>query len=138
IGSITWLALNESRVGRIKHGVVLAGVGDKGHVSYKRSRRGNAEVDRAVLRVLKEKGEPYSVIDFSPYGYDERQFCSPGFDLPVGCVMRTRYGEYPGYHTSADNLDLVGPEPLAHTFGTCMRLFEILEKNGVYLNLNPR
>jgi aminopeptidase-like protein len=138
IGSITWLALNESRVGRIKHGVVLAGVGDKGHVTYKRSRRGSAEVDRAVLRVLKERGEPYSVIDFSPYGYDERQFCSPGFDLPVGCVMRTPYGEYPEYHTSADNLDLVGPEPLAHTFDTCMRLFEILEKNAVYLNLNPR
>ena len=138
IGSITWLALNERRADRIKHGVVLACVGDKGHVTYKRSRRGNAEVDRAILKVLKDAGEPYSMVEFSPYGYDERQFCSPGFDLPVGCIMRTPHGQFPEYHTSADNLELVGRDSLAHSFRTCMRLFDVLEKNEVYINLNPK
>jgi aminopeptidase-like protein len=138
IGSITWLALNESRVNRIKHGVILACVGDKGPVTYKKSRKGNAEVDRAILTVLKDAGEPYSIVEFSPYGYDERQFCSPGFDLSVGCLMRTPHGQFPEYHTSADNLELVDPYSLAHTFRTCMRLFDILEKNDVYINLNPK
>src|ERR1700688_105079 len=91
IGSITWLSRNESVVPRIKHGLVLACVGDRGTFSYKRTRRGNAEIDRAVLHLLSHSGEPYNVRDFSPYGYDERQYCSPAFNLPVGCLNRTQH-----------------------------------------------
>jgi aminopeptidase-like protein len=138
IGSITWLCLNESRVSKIRHGLVLANVGDSGKVNYKKSRRGDAEIDRAVLQALKDAGVPYHTVDFSPYGYDERQFCSPGFNLPVGCFMRTPHGQFPEYHTSADNLEFVKAEYLADSFSKCLSIFYILENNKIYLNQNPK
>jgi len=138
IGSITWLARNEDRVGRIRHGLVLACVGDPGHLTYKRSRRGDAEIDRAVRHVLERSGRQHEIVEFSPYGYDERQFCSPGFDLPVGCLSRTPYARYPQYHTSADDLDLVRPEHLQDTFDACWEVLGVLEGNRRYLNLNPK
>jgi aminopeptidase-like protein len=138
IGSITWLALNELQAFRIKHGIVLTGVGDKGPFTYKRSRRGNAEIDRIFSYLLENSNGKSQILDFHPYGYDERQFCSPGFNLPVGCVMRTPFGEYPEYHTSADNLDIISPEALADSFHRCVSALELLEANDVYLNLNPK
>ncbi len=138
IGSITWLARNESVVPRIRHGLVLTCVGDAGNITYKRSRRGNAEIDRAVAHVLKESGEPHQVIDFFPYGYDERQYCSPGFNLPVGCFMRSRHGEFPEYHTSGDNLDFVRPEALADSLAKVRLVIDVLEHNRVYLNQHPK
>jgi aminopeptidase-like protein len=138
IGSITWLARNEARVPRIKHGLVLACIGDPGHSSYKKSRRGDAEIDQAVRHVLEHSGEEYEILDFAPYGYDERQFCSPGFNLPVGCLMRTPHGRFPEYHTSADNLDLVRPEYLANSFSKCVAILNVLENNRTYLNQNPK
>jgi aminopeptidase-like protein len=138
IGSITWLALNEARVDRIKHGLVLAGVGDRGELTYKKSRRGDAEIDRIVPHVLRERGKTPRIEEFSPYGYDERQFCSPGFNLPVGCLMRTPHGRYPEYHTSADNLDLVQAGPLADSLETCLAVVDVLEGNRRYLNQNPK
>jgi aminopeptidase-like protein len=138
IGSITWLSRNEEVVPRIKHGLVLACVGDRGTFSYKRTRRGNAEIDRAALHLLSHSGKPYNVRDFSPYGYDERQYCSPAFNLPVGCLNRTQHGKFPEYHTSADNLDFIAPEALEDTFKYCLELFEVLERNRKYRNLNPK
>ena len=126
IGSIAWLAANDLAVQRVKHGLVLACAGDSGAATYKRSRRGTAEIDRAVELVLRDKGAEFSVREFSPYGYDERQYCSPGFDLPVGCLMRTPYGEYAEYHTSADDLELVRPQSLEDTFDTCLRVVDVL------------
>src|SRR5581483_10206574 len=110
IGSLTWLSRNPRVIPRIKHGLVFAGLGDPGAIHYKRSRRGDAEIDRVVTNVLQHAGDPFSIAAFSPYGYDERQYCSPGFDLPVGCLSRTPYGQYPQYHTSADNPSLVRAE----------------------------
>jgi aminopeptidase-like protein len=138
IGSITWLSLNEAHVSRIKHGLVIACVGDPGKVTYKKSRRGNSDIDRAAMQALKDSDNPYNILDFSPYGYDERQFCSPGFDLPFGCFMRTPHGQFPEYHTSADNLDFVKPQYLADSFYKCMAIIDILEHNRKYLNQNPR
>ena len=138
IGSITWLALNESQTDRIKHGLVLTGVGDPGNVTYKKSRIGNAEIDRAVIHVLKHSGEDHKIIDFFPFGYDERQFCSPGFNLPVGCFMRSSHGQYSEYHTSADNLNFVQPQYLADSFSKCLSALDILENNKTYLNQNPK
>jgi aminopeptidase-like protein len=138
IGSITWLARNEAAVERIRHGLVLTCVGDSGHPTYKRSRRGDAEIDRAMAHVLETSGQEYRIKDFFPYGYDERQYCSPGFDLPVGCLMRTPHGEFPEYHTSADNLDLIRPEHLADSLAKCLAVVEILEDNRTYLNLSPK
>lgn len=138
IGSITWLARNEQIVSRIKHGVVLTGLGDAGKMTYKRSRQGQAEIDRVLVHILKHSGEPHAVQDFFPYGYDERQFCSPGFNLPVGCLMRTPHGQYPEYHSSADNLHFVKAESLAQSHARCLAAFEVLEQNRVYLNQNPK
>jgi len=138
IGSITWLALNEARVSRIKHGLVAACLGDPGKSTYKKSRRGDAEIDRVVIHVLRRSGEDHEVVDFSPYGYDERQFCSPGFNLPVGCFMRTPHGRYPEYHTSADDLSLVQPRYLADSFAKGVSIVNLLEGNRAYINLNPK
>ncbi len=138
IGAITWLALNEEKAAKIKHGLVLSGVGDGGNVAYKKSRLGNAEVDRAAGHVLKHSGDAYEIMDFSPYGYGERQYCSPGFNLPVGCLSRTPYGRYPEYHTSADNLDLVRPRSLGDSFLKVLSILEVLEGNCTYRNLNPK
>jgi aminopeptidase-like protein len=138
IGSITWLSLNEAQLSRIKHGLVLACVGDSGKFTYKRTRRGNAEIDRAVAYVLQHAGRDHEILNFSPYGYDERQFCSPAFNLPVGCFMRTPHGRFPEYHTSADNLDLVRPQDLSDSFARCLSVLQVLEANKAYLNQNPK
>jgi aminopeptidase-like protein len=138
IGSITWLARNEARVGRIRHGLVLTCLGDAGAPSYKTSRRGGAEVDRAVRHVLAARGGPHQVLPFSPWGYDERQYCSPGFDLPVGCLMRTPHGRFPEYHTSADDLDFVRPEALADSLALCVEVMDALEGNHTYRNTSPK
>ena len=138
IGSITWLALNEDKVDKIKHGLVLTGVGDAGKFTYKKSRRGNADIDRAVIHVLKSSNQAHQVIDFFPYGYDERQYCSPGFNLPVGCFMRSSHGQYSEYHTSADNLSFVQPEYLSESFSQCLSVVNVLENNQIYLNQNPK
>jgi aminopeptidase-like protein len=138
IGAITWLAGNEDRLDRIRHGLVLACVGDPGGFTYKRSRRGDAEIDRVVAHVLGRSGRPHQLVDFSPYGYDERQFCSPGFDLPVGSLSRTPYARYPEYHTSADDLDLVGPAQLQESLELCWEVVGVLEANRRYVNLSPK
>lgn len=138
IGSIVWLALNESNVSKIKHGLVATNLGDSGQFTYKKSRQENAEIDKTVLNVLKNSGNNYEIMDFVPYGYDERQYCSPGFDLPVGCLMRTPHGRYPEYHTSADNLDIVQPHYLGDSFSIYLSVLSILESNNKYLNQNPK
>lgn len=138
IGAIAWLARNEAAVARVRHGLVLAGVGDREAFHYKRSRRGDADVDRAVALVLSSSGEPHRLLPFSPIGYDERQYGSPGFDLPVGSLSRGRSGAYPEYHTSGDTPDFVGPDRLASTVRRCLEVFEVLEGNATYQNLSPR
>ena len=136
LGSIVWLARNEERLSRIRHGLVLAGVGDAGALTYKKSRRGDAEIDRLAARLVRARGG--AVEPFVPYGYDERQFCSPGFDLPVGCLSRTPFSRYPEYHTSADNPDFVRPGALADTLGVLRELLDTLARRRTWVNLSPR
>jgi aminopeptidase-like protein len=137
IGSITWLSRHPQQVSRIKHGLVLTGVGDAGPCTYKKSRRGDAEIDRAMAHLLKHSGKAHAILDFIPYGYDERQYCSPGFNLAVGCFSRTPHSQYPEYHTSADNLDFVKPQSLGESLHYCQAALDILEQNKTYLNQNP-
>lgn len=137
IGAITWLARNRETVGRIRHGLVLAGIGDTSAFHYKKSRRGNAEIDMAMSHVLRHANPSSQILEFSPYGYDERQYCSPGFNLPVGCLMRSVWGTFPEYHTSADNLDFIKPESLAESLRLCTHVLDVLEGNRRYRNLNP-
>jgi aminopeptidase-like protein len=138
IGPIVWLSRNEDRLDRIRHGLVLACIGDAGGSTYKRTRRGDADIDRAVEHVLRHSGPDYRIVEFTPFGYDERQFNSPGFDLPVGLLMRSPYGEYPEYHTSADDLSVVRAEALADSLAKLLAVFDVLEHNVCYVNLNPK
>jgi aminopeptidase-like protein len=138
LGSIAWLAQNEATAGRVKHGLVLSCVGDSSGFTYKRSFQGNAAVDRAVAHILARQATPPRILDFSPYGYDERQFNSPGFRMPVGCLMRSMYGTFPEYHTSADNLDFVRPEALAESLDVILGVINILENDRRFQNLSPR
>jgi aminopeptidase-like protein len=137
IGPIAWLSRNQDATQRVKHGLVLACVGDPGNVNYKRSRRLIADIDRAVECVLRTKSVPFEVRDFSPYGYDERQYCSPGFNLPVGSFRRTPHGEYPEYHTSADNLELVSAAHLADSLVTLLQVIDLIESDLYFINLSP-
>ena len=137
IGSIVWLAKHEADARHVRHGLVLSCLGDRGHSTYKRSRRGTALVDRAAAHVLGMSG-PHAILDFVPYGYDERQYCSPGFDLPVGCLTRTPNGRYREYHTSADNLDFVAAESLEDSLTKALAIIEILEHDRICVNLNPK
>jgi len=137
IGALCWLAANEERLSRIDHGLVVSCVGDGGGPVYKRSRRGDATIDRA-MEAVRCDGRKVTMLNFSPFGYDERQFCSPGFDLPVGLLQRSAFGTFTEYHTSADDLDFVRPEHLASSFRMIMDIIDVIETDRVPLNLSPK
>lgn len=138
IGALAWLAANEEGVARVDHGLVVSCVGDAGGPTYKRSRRGNAFIDRAVAHVLGRYGPGAVVKDFIPYGYDERQFCSPGFDMPVGLLQNSAFGSFPEYHTSADDMDFIAPQHLARSYRLLTEVIDIVEDEWVPLNLSPK
>jgi aminopeptidase-like protein len=135
IGSITWLARNEAAASRIRAGLTLACVGDPAPLTYKRSRRGDALIDRAAAYVLRRSGK---LVDFVPWGWDERQFNSPGFELPVGSLCRSREGEFEEYHSSADDLELVRPEQLEAALDSVFEILDVVETDRRYLNLSPK
>ncbi len=137
IGAIAWLSRNREAAKRIRHGLVLTCLGDNGRFHYKKSRQGNAEIDRAATHVLTHYAESPGILEFSPYGYDERQYCSPGFNLGVGCLMRSVWGSFPEYHTSADNLEFIRPLQLAESLRMCAAILDVLENNQRFCNLNP-
>ena len=138
IGSLTWLARNESRLPQLRAGLVVGLLGDAGALTYKRSRRGDTLTDRAAVQVLRSGTWPSRVVDFEPYGYDERQFCSPGFDLPVGRLTRTPNGLYPQYHTSADDMSLVSVDKLAESMQVLARTISVIDADRRPLNLGGK
>ena len=137
IGAITWLARNESELGKIRHGLVLTCIGDTGPFHFKQSRSG-APIDNAVAHILRHSGHPYEIVPFNPYGYDERQFCSPAFDLPMGCLMRSVHGTFPQYHTSADNPGFVKPQALNQSYEVVASLLDLLDANWMYARTDGR
>jgi aminopeptidase-like protein len=138
LGALAWLSRNEARLPRIRHGMVLSLLGDSGPFTWKRSRRDDAPIDRAASLALSGIGLPFREEPFLPYGYDERQFCSPGFDLPMGCLMRTPFARYPEYHTSADDLAFVRPERLGESLRAVLSILDVLENDGSFVNLYPK
>jgi aminopeptidase-like protein len=138
IGAITWLACNESELRRIKYGLVTSLLGIDSVYTYKRSRRGNSKIDTIVEHVLAGKETPGNIINFIPYGYDERQFCSPGFNLPVGNLTRVPFGEYPEYHTSADNFDLISEKALQDSLEVFREVILYVEADRKYVNQFPK
>ncbi|MBN2350159.1 MAG: DUF4910 domain-containing protein [Bacteroidales bacterium] len=138
IGSIVWLSRNEKQTKRIRHGLVITLLGDTSDFTYKRSRRGNAIIDQAVEHYFNSGKVKGRLINFYPYGYDERQYCSPGFNLPVGSLTRNQHGEFPEYHTSADNLNFVHSDKLEESLQAILDILYIIENNNTYINLNPK
>ena len=137
IGAVTWLAKNRDEATRVRHGMTMTCLGDGHPFTYKKTLGGAADVDRAAVQALRSLDLPHEIIDFFPYGYDERQFNSPGFRLPVGSLMRGRHGKFPEYHTSADNLTFVSPARMTESLLVCRRIVDILQGNGRYRNLEP-
>ncbi|HEU5074698.1 MAG TPA: DUF4910 domain-containing protein [Polyangiaceae bacterium] len=137
IGAITWLAQNRATAPRVKHGLTLTCLGDSRPFTYKRSVRGDSDIDRAAGQVLSHRGDGSQVIDFFPYGYDERQYNSPGFRLPVGSLMRGRHGQFAEYHTSADNLEFVSGERMLESYRVLSDILRLLDENRTYQNLAP-
>ncbi len=138
IGSIAWLARNEALLPRIRGGLVLAGLGDAGPFHFKKTRNGHTWVDCGVAVALTSLCEPYTIEEFSPFGYDERQYNSPGIGLAVGCLSRTPWGRYPEYHTSADNLDFVSSQSLLRSLQATLAFVEVAETNQRFENLSPK
>ena len=138
IGAITWLSKNEKNIHKIKNGLIATCLGDSGIMTYKKTRNGDNEIDRISKYVLENSKQEFNIIDFLPIGSDERQFCSPAFNLPVGSLMRTMHGKFPEYHTSADNLDFVKAENLEDALIKYSGIIFILENNKKYINLNPK
>ncbi len=138
IGAIAWLSRNEAQLAQIRAGLVLACVGDDGPVVYKRSRLGDSEIDRIAAHVISSRGGADEVVEFSPYGNDERQFCSPGFDLPFGAITRSGHDRSMRHHTSADDLASISADALVDTLVACLTMFDILERNDVLTSLNPK
>jgi len=154
IGAIVWLSKNQNHLSNIKFGIVATCVGDKGSITYKKTKNGNSLIDKIVEKVLIDSNKPFKMIDFFPWGSDERQFSSPGIDIPMGSLMRTVYSQFPEYHTSADNLEFVSPESLGDSFKCYFDIIEQIEneesienieheittsveKDEIYVNLNP-
>jgi len=138
IGAITWLARNEEAVGNIRYGLVASNLADQGGFTYKKSRSGRAGIDRIVEYVLRTSNVRHEIREFVPYGYDERQYGSPGFDLPVGSLSRTPYGEYDEYHTSADNLSFISHDNLQQSLDVFEKVVATLESNRYFRNLLPK
>lgn len=137
IGPLAWLHRNLETLDRIRHGLTVSCIGDEGGFTYKQSRRGTSGVDHAVALALRDLAAQHRIVDWEPWGGDERQFCSPGFDLPVGCLMRTPHGGFEGYHTSADTLERISPESLAESVRVCLDAIHVLETNRTFLNRSP-
>lgn len=136
IGSLSWLERNRDNLSRIKHGIVMTGLGDTHAPGWKKTRNGTDEIDRVMLHVLSRR-EHHHVLEYYPYGYDERQFTSPGFALSVGRFGRGVHGEYPEYHTSADNLSFVNDDALGESFAILTEALAVLEGNLTYTNQEP-
>ena len=137
LGPLAWLSRNLEGLDRVHAGLVVACAGDRGPLRYKRSRRGDAHVDRAAGHVLPHSRPDALVEDFAPWGGDERQFCSPGFDLPIGALTRTPHGLYPEYHSSADDLDLIGAESLGDSVAATLEILDVLERDRTYVSRSP-
>ena len=137
IGPLAWAHEHQAALDRVKLGLAVSCIGDSGGLTYKRSRRGDADVDRAVELVLRDSGLPHRVLEWEPWGGDERQWNSPGFGLPVGTLMRTPHGEFDGYHTSADSLDRISPAALDESVQTLLAIVDVLDTNRTMLNLSP-
>ena len=133
IGAIAYLSQHLAHLKTwVAAGLVVTCVGDPGPHSYLTTREGSALIDRVVQHVLRYSKRETRIYSWLERGSDERQYNWPGVDLPVGVLMRSKYGTYPEYHTSLDNLDFVTPEALEESLELYLRCLSALEANRCY------
>jgi len=138
IGTICFLYNNRKRIkSDLEFGLVATCLGDAGSFTYKNARNEKADINRVMKYIFSMSDVNGKVINFSPLGSDERQYCSPGFDLDVGVLTRTMYGQFQEYHTSADNLDFVSEKNLKESLNLYLKVFSIYESNSKFLRKNP-
>lgn len=138
IGSLAWLARNESQLGNIKHALVCCLLGRAGEFHYKRTPSGCCDIDELIASVLRERNKDSVFLDFEPYGYDERQFCAPGIGLPAGRISRLPNDRYPEYHSSADDMSLIDETTLADSLECLEVICDELDASEYYLNTAPK
>lgn len=136
IGSIVWIYLNQSKLNLIKYGFIISCIGDSGKINFKKTKKGDTELDRIIIKVLQDnlKQNQYFVRDFTPMGSDDRQFCSIGVNIPMVTLNRTPPKLFPEYHTSKDTLDIIDVEGLNFTFDIYKKIISIIENNKTYIN----
>jgi len=133
IGSIYYINKNiEILKNKVRAGFVLTCLGDERNYSYLKSRSGNTLTDKVAMKVLKDLNVDFSIYPFTENGSDERQYCFPGVDLPIGLLMKSKFGEYPEYHTSLDNLNLVTKKGITDGFELIKAAIYTLESNEIY------
>ena len=137
IGAITWLARNTDRLKKVVGGLTIVLVGDAGHLRYKRTRSEKSRIDDCALYYLQTSDVDFDIEAFSPFGYDERQFASPGIDLPVGRLTRSPNGQYGEYHTSGDNLEFVHAQHLAQSLSAAAGIIEVFDNDRHFRNTAP-
>lgn len=137
LGAIAYCAANEEAMRKIDIGLVVTTAGGPGKFGYKQSRDPGHPINRLVEEVFYEAGEDFLTYPFDIHGSDERQYSSQGFRINCTTISKDRYYEYPQYHTSLDNLDLVTAAQLEKSFRLYVRLIEKLEARDIYRNLVP-
>lgn len=138
IGSIWYLSVHRDEIlNKCISGVVVTCIGDNAPFTLKKSRRGNGLLEQSIEYLLRTTCDSYKKYDFFPLGSDERQYCSPGFDLPFCSLTRSMYGEYDEYHTSLDNKEFISFDAMSKSAEFLMQAMQIVEYNGSYMNLYP-
>jgi aminopeptidase-like protein len=137
LGALVYISRNEKAVRKLTGGFIATTVAGPGSFGYKCSWRGDALVDRAARLTFRELDFDYIEYPFDANGSDERQYSTPGLRVPIGTICKDKYYEYPGYHTSLDNLDFVHPEALMETLKIYLLAIEKLELNQTFSSLNP-
>lgn len=137
IGSLTWLSRNRDRVPKVVGGLTLTCLGDTAPLTYKRTFSGQHPIDSFARSALARTNASPRLLDFYPYGYDERQYNSPGFRMPIGSLMRSRHGRFPEYHTSLDNPQLIAADRLEEAKIAVVQILAFLDGNRRYRSLVP-